>query len=74
MEPKNPNKIMHAKHILYRMGHDSTLTGVAKILQANRRIMKVFWVIILIALLALCAYTLINAFIVRSMHPRLDFH
>ena len=63
MKPAQKAQYFEIKDVLYSKGQNSTFDAVAKLLRTNHSIMKLFWSIILIGLLASCAFVLINAFI-----------
>ena len=63
MNPKPKVQILGVKSILYSKGQNSTFDAVAKVLRTHRIMMKLFWSVILVTLLASCSYVLINALI-----------
>ena len=54
-------KEVNIKNVFYKKGKNSTLAGMAKILGSMRPIMKLFWSLVVLLLLGMCAFSLINA-------------
>ena len=57
----NTKPELDVKLLLYRQGVHSTLDGLAKFLAAHRRVLKLFWAVVLLTLLGSCAFVLIHA-------------